>query len=57
MIPYFINKGLIYGEIMNDVKKGLEKIVALETKLSYIDGEKGILEYRGYNINDLIAFS
>jgi len=38
---------------MEDIKKGLESVIALETSISYIDGINGILEYRGYNINDL----
>lgn len=33
--------------------KGLEGIVAAETKMSFIDGEKGILEYVGIAIDDL----
>ncbi|MBL0869404.1 MAG: citrate synthase [Phycisphaerales bacterium] len=33
--------------------KGLEGIVAAETKSSFIDGEKGILEYVGIAIDDL----
>ena len=32
---------------------GLKGIVALESDISRIDGAKGILEYRGYNIHDL----
>jgi citrate synthase len=35
------------------VVKGLEGIVASETKSSFIDGEKGILEYAGIAIDDL----
>ena len=33
--------------------RGLEGVVALESELSSIDGEKGELIYRGYNIEDL----
>lgn len=33
--------------------KGLEGIVAADTKLSFIDGEKGVLEYVGIAIDDL----
>lgn len=33
--------------------RGLEGVVALESALSSIDGQKGELIYRGYNINDL----
>ncbi|MDX1438602.1 MAG: citrate synthase [Rubricoccaceae bacterium] len=33
--------------------KGLEGVIALETELSFIDGQKGELLYRGYEISDL----
>lgn len=33
--------------------RGLEGVIALESALSDIDGEKGQLIYRGYDINDL----
>lgn len=35
------------------IARGLAGIVALESGLSFIDGEKGILVYRGYNIYEL----
>jgi len=35
------------------MNKGLEGIEVLETRISYIDGEKGILEYRGRDIKEL----
>lgn len=35
------------------VAKGLEGVVASETSLSFIDGQEGVLLYRGYNIHDL----
>lgn len=35
------------------VKEGMREVVALESPLSRIDGEKGELEYRGYSIHDL----
>jgi citrate synthase len=38
---------------MSTFAKGLEGIVAAETKMSFIDGEKGILEYVGIPIDDL----
>ena len=38
---------------MSTAAKGLEGIVAAETVLSFIDGERGILEYAGIAINDL----
>jgi citrate synthase len=37
--------------------KGLEGIVAAETKISFIDGEKGVLEYIGIPIGELAAQS
>jgi citrate synthase len=36
---------------------GLEKVPAAESSISYIDGEKGVLEYRGIRIEDLAAHS
>jgi len=33
--------------------KGLEGIVAAQSGICFIDGEKGILAYRGYDINEL----
>jgi citrate synthase len=33
--------------------KGLEGVVALESAISFIDGEKGVLIYAGYDIRDL----
>ncbi len=38
---------------MSTFAKGLEGIVAAETKMSFIDGEKGVLEYVGIPIDDL----
>lgn len=35
------------------VAKGLEGVVAVETRLSSVDGQNGILIYNGYDINDL----
>jgi citrate synthase len=35
------------------MQKGLKGIVAAETAISHIDGEKGKLIYRGYEINEL----
>jgi citrate synthase len=35
------------------IAKGLENVVALESELSYVDGQAGDLIYRGYNIHDL----
>ena len=33
--------------------RGLEGVVALDSKISFIDGQKGDLIYRGYDIHDL----
>jgi citrate synthase len=38
------------------VRLGLEGVIALRSNISRVD-EKGILEYRGYNINDLAKYS
>src|SRR2546425_7945427 len=36
---------------------GLEDVIAGESGICYIDGEKGILAYRGYNIHELATNS
>jgi len=38
-------------------REGLKNVVALDSEISWIDGKKGILEYRGYNIHDLVKYS
>ena len=42
---------------MATFSKGLEGVVAAQTKLSFIDGEKGVLEYIGIPIGDLASHS
>lgn len=42
---------------MATFSKGLEGVVAAETRLSFIDGEKGILEYIGIPIGELASSS
>ncbi len=42
---------------MASYAKGLEGVIAAETKLSFIDGEKGILEYIGIPIGELAEHS
>jgi len=42
---------------MATYSKGLEGVIAAETKLSFIDGEKGVLEYIGIPIGDLASHS
>lgn len=36
---------------------GLAGVPATESEISYIDGQKGILTYRGYNIMELAEYS
>lgn len=38
---------------MDEVKKGLEGVEVLTTRISYIDGDEGYLEYRGHDIREL----
>ncbi|HEY3998130.1 MAG TPA: citrate synthase [Candidatus Xenobia bacterium] len=38
-------------------KEGLEDVVAASSSICFIDGVKGILAYRGYNIHDLATHS
>ncbi|MCI4321187.1 MAG: citrate synthase [Thermoplasmata archaeon] len=40
-----------------DVQRGLEDVVALESRICYIDGKGGRLIYDGYDIRDLAAQS
>ncbi|GJM17877.1 MAG: citrate synthase [Phycisphaeraceae bacterium] len=42
---------------MSEFVKGLEGIVAAQTEMSYINGEKGVLEYVGIPIGELSAHS
>jgi len=37
------------------VQRGLEEVVALESRICFIDGKQGRLIYRGYDIRDLAA--
>ena len=39
------------------INTGLRGITVADTKISFIDGEKGILIYRGYRIEDLAEHS
>jgi len=45
------------AEDMSGIKKGLEGVVAGETKICFLDGIRGKLLYRGYDINDLAKYS
>jgi citrate synthase len=39
------------------VQRGLEEVVALESRICFIDGKLGRLIYRGYDIRDLAAYA
>jgi citrate synthase len=39
------------------MKAGLEDVIAGESSICYIDGERGILAYRGYNVHELATNS
>src|SRR5687767_14629661 len=41
----------------NKPTKGLEGIIAAQSSICFIDGEKGILSYRGYDINELAPYA
>src|SRR3569833_980631 len=41
------------GHAMNEYVPGLEGVPATRSNISFIDGEKGILAYRGYAIEQL----
>jgi len=42
---------------MSIANKGLEGVFAAESKMSFIDGQKGVLEYVGIAIDDLARYS
>ena len=44
-------------QVMTTASKGLEGVVAAETEMSYIDGERGVLEYVGIPIDPLARHS
>jgi citrate synthase len=39
---------------MSQNEKGLRGVVAVDSSITSIDGERGILRYRGYNVADLV---
>src|SRR5215468_8165862 len=39
------------------MKAGLEDVVVSTTEICFIDGHKGRLVYRGYDVDDLVAHS
>ena len=38
---------------MTDTLAGLEDVVITDSSICFIDGDKGILRYRGYDANEL----
>ncbi len=38
-------------------KAGLEDVVATSSAICYLDGERGVLAYRGYDVHDLARFA
>jgi citrate synthase len=42
---------------MTQIAKGLAGIIVDESRNSFVDGEKGLLVYRGYDIHDLARYS
>ncbi len=45
------------GKVISEIVPGLEGIPIARSSISYIDGEKGILEYRGFPIEELVEKS
>ena len=48
---------MMSGNQQGEIAKGLEGVVAAETKIGFVDGINGRLVYRGYNIEDLVEKS
>ena len=45
------------GLTTNQTPKGLEGVVATNSKICYIDGDRGVLAYRGIDIHELADHS
>src|SRR4030042_5409125 len=45
------------AQVVNFKNTGLRGVTVADTKISFIDGEKGVLIYRGYRIEDLAEHS
>jgi citrate synthase len=52
-VPKVIEQEGLMAEIVSVKNTGLRGITVADTKISFIDGEKGVLIYRGYRIEDL----
>jgi len=55
---FLSSKGRFFDRIKDmQTREGLKNVVALDSQISWVNGEKGVLEYRGYNIHDLVKYS
>ncbi len=45
------------GKLQTEYRPGMEGLIAARSSICFIDGQKGILEYRGINISDLVEHS
>src|SRR5581483_1525700 len=48
-----LKRGTMSSLTMTHAPKGLEGVVATTSKICYIDGEQGVLAYRGIDIHEL----
>ncbi|RPH63658.1 MAG: citrate synthase, partial [Acidobacteria bacterium] len=39
------------------VRGGLDEVVATSSAICYLDGQRGVLAYRGYDIHDLAKWA
>jgi len=49
--------GKVEWPVKIELNKGLEGAITCESTIGYVDGQKGWLVYRGYNIFDLAKHS
>lgn len=56
-VPQVAPPAKVEWPISCDIKQGLEGAVAAESKIGFVDGVRGRLVYRGYDIFDLCAHS
>jgi citrate synthase len=50
-------EGAMTDAAANPLKAGLEDVVVSDSEICFIDGHKGRLIYRGYDVDDLVAHS
>jgi len=53
----FIGKAMTMEEKIDAKNIGLRGVKVADTRISDVDGEKGVLIYRGFNICDLVVHS